>query len=101
MDFETPPRSQPGLWILPDAVWSGFLVGLGLHAAVVSGLLALQAWMPVIAIGLAQLLWLLPLGRYLKGRGSPSMAKGVFILLGLTLLLNATCFGVVLYGELR
>jgi len=56
-----------------------------------------EAWMLFgIVIGAAQTVYVVPLALWLNGRGDKRTAKGVWIGAGVTALLNAACFGVVM-----
>ncbi|MFC0211811.1 hypothetical protein ACFFK0_04965 [Paenibacillus chartarius] len=78
---DPPPRSRKA------EIWKG--VGLGT-------LLHLLPWLfPVLyfGIGIVQFLYLIPAMIFLRNR--PGMVQGLLIVLGVTFLLNAACFGYV------
>ena len=56
---------------------------------------------PVFVIGLSQLFYIVPLVIYLQKKDRQDMAKGVMIAAALIALLNATCFGVLMFGGIR
>ena len=88
--------SEPQSGMQLDNVPTGFALGLALQLAFGLVLWLLQFWMPVMLIGVAQLLWLGPFLVHLRRRQQFAAAKGVLILMGVTVLVNATCFGIVL-----
>ncbi|MBK7644884.1 MAG: hypothetical protein IPJ19_17890 [Planctomycetes bacterium] len=57
---------------------------------------AMNGLMPFLGIGLFQLLYMGPALLYISKRKQPRTLKGMQIALGITFLLNAACFGVVL-----
>lgn len=76
----------------------GLFLGIG---AVVLGHLgwtiisALGLIFPIFIIGLAQLIYVIPLAVAVK---RPGFAQGVWIAAGITFLLNAACFGLLFGG---
>ena len=96
--FEPPPPQPPpppprG----PDTVIRGFLLGVGMHLLVVlsSFIFGPLVLVTAFGIGLTQFLYLLPLYFRWK-REWPLHAMGLAICMGVTFLLNATCWGVLL-----
>jgi hypothetical protein len=53
------------------------------------------------ALGVAQLFYVIPLLIWAYKKGERSTAKGIWIAAGVTLLLNAACFGLVFSGQSR
>jgi drug/metabolite transporter (DMT)-like permease len=51
-------------------------------------------------IGLAQLLWIIPLYRRHRKRGTTETAKGLLVAGAITFLLNAACWGVLVSNPL-
>lgn len=67
-----------------------------LLAVVGDGVVAeMSALVPLSVIGLSQLVYLGPTWLLLRKRGDSAMAKGVAIVVALTFLLNAGCFGLM------
>ena len=90
---EPPPPAPRG----PDTVIRGFLMGVGMHILVVLGSVVFGPLVLVTAfgIGLTQFLYLVPL--YMRWKKDwPLHATGLLICMGVTFLLNAACWGVLL-----
>ncbi len=91
--------------LLPDRVWAGFLFAAVLQIVMVVLLLLPQPargyvsfWaMFVIMIGAAQLLWLGPMALFFLWTGRRAMLKGVFLVMGVTVLLNGSCFAIGMF----
>jgi hypothetical protein len=81
----------------------GFAAAMNVGGLVVSALTIVTGVgiFILLAFGLTQLLWLVPLYAYYKREGETETAKGVLIAAGISFLLNATCWGVVLSGQWR
>ena len=86
-----PPVKAP----VKDGVLRGFLFGLLAHLMQIF-LATVTGGLAIFAIGLSQLLYMLPLYFYLKKNGMPLTAKGILICTGITFLLNAACTGLLL-----
>jgi hypothetical protein len=59
-------------------------------------LASLDALLPLFVIGLSQLVYLLPAWMILRRRGLSAHAKGVAIVMAVTFLLNAACWGLAI-----
>lgn len=96
----------------------GFLCGIGLHLAVafvcwvVLWLLSsflrgprtdfmMPLFFAALAIGITQLIYMVPAILYARRKGRPGIARGIIIVAALTALLNATCFGIFMSGGIR
>jgi hypothetical protein len=87
---------------MPDqggSILRGVAIGAGLTLA---GLLVFAFLMIVyigafllVAIGLAQAIWILPAFRHYRSRGEPETAKGILIVAALVAMLNTTCWGIL------
>jgi hypothetical protein len=87
-----PPPSTSGI---KDGVMRGFLLGLLAHTLqVILG--ALTSGISIFAIGLSQLIYMLPLYIYMKRQGLLLTAKGFLICMGITFLLNTACVGILI-----
>jgi len=77
-------------------VWKG--IGWVTLGHLVAYLIAVttDTWLLVLAIGMTQLLYTLPMTVIF--RNHDGMVTGVWIAFGLTFLLNSACFGIVLFG---
>jgi hypothetical protein len=94
----------PGL--LPEPVPGRGSVGRGIGIAallnvggvIVGGILMMivVGVVIVLGIGVCQLIWLLPFYFRFRNRGETETAKGILIGAGITFLLNAGCWGVVM-----
>lgn len=90
-----PPPAAPPSSGFKDGVLRGFLIGLAAHTIqVILG--AITAGISIFAIGLSQLLYMIPLIIYFRKQGMPLAAKGMLICLGLTFLLNVACVGILI-----
>jgi len=78
-------------------VWHVLVLAVcGLFATVVPGEAGAFLFLyPLLLIGATQFLYLPVLAIRRRRRGLPESAKGVWIVLGLTFLLNAGCWGLV------
>lgn len=93
----TPPKA----FQTSDALWKGVVVLAVAHAvAALVALLAAEglseegAWFSfVIGIGVLQILYGLPLGLWLRHSGRRRSALGVWLGMGITLLVNGGCWG--------
>ena len=95
---EAPPDGR-------DTVATGVVLTVALHALAVAGSCAIAALaygraedglMPFFAIGVVQAAYLLPAYLVCRRNGRRRIGKGLALGAGLTFLLNAGCFGVVL-----
>lgn len=91
--------------------WDHVGVGLGavflLHVVLQGGLFTFSQgrgggdgiglW-SLLFIGVSQLIYVVPLALYFRGRRRPRAAKGVWIAAAITFLLNAACYGLVFAG---
>lgn len=80
------------------------VTGFGIAAAMTSGGLILSIMLgfwPLFGIGVIQALWIVPLWLSFKRRGETESAKGVLLAAGITFLLNAACWGVVMGVGMR
>ncbi|HEY0828224.1 MAG TPA: hypothetical protein VGE40_09015 [Bacilli bacterium] len=76
-------------------VWGG--MGIGTLLNILLALLLLLIYREIlVGIGLAQLIVILPAVLY--WRKNTGMVQGLLIAAGLTFLLNAACFGLVMYS---
>ncbi|MFC4779524.1 hypothetical protein ACFO9Q_22320 [Paenibacillus sp. GCM10023252] len=74
-------------------LWKGIgLVALG-HMAILL-ISILFEFIPILFLGLVQIVYVLPLAAVFHK--DPAMQQGIFLAAGLTFLLNAACFGIVL-----
>ena len=72
----------------------GVLLCFALH---LTPLLLLQVGLILLAgVGITQVLYILPAYLIAKNKGEMGIAKGLLIGAGITFLLNATCFGVII-----
>ena len=92
----------------PGSVAKGFLLVCALHVAFVVVTLAFATWFPIavggillLAIGLTQLAYVVPLLVWASRRHESRTTKGIVIAAGLTLLLNGACFGFFTMGGVR
>ena len=87
---------------LPPAVGSigkGMLLGAGLS---IMGVLAMFIFLPaIIAFGVLQYIWIMPVYVMYRHRGEPETAKGVLIVSGIVLLLSAACWGLMFSDGFR
>jgi hypothetical protein len=74
---------------------------MGLAAMIVLAFPILGGLLVAIGIGLVQLLWMLPAILHYRGRGETETVKGLMIVGGLVILLNAPCWGAVLSGNFK
>ena len=86
-DSETNPTSNMAK---PDSVGNGIGMLLLLHLLQIPMAL-FSAW---IAIGVSQLVYVVPYGVKLSKEGRKQSLKGLLIGAGITFLLNTACFGV-------
>ncbi len=72
--------------------------GLNIGAAIVGAITMMIGigFVILLGIGIVQLAWILPLYFSFRKRGETETAKGVLIGAGITFLLNAGCWGVVM-----
>jgi len=68
------------------------LVGLLVAVAMMSSVIGGSA---LGGFGIVQLLWLIPVWRSYRKQGKTENAKGVLLVVGITILLNAACWGSV------
>jgi len=85
MGHEPPPHKR-------GRIWKGLLILLALH------LLPLAFPPLYFGIGIVQIVYGVPAAILL--RKEPSTAQGILIGMGITFLLNAACFGIVMGGGL-
>jgi len=72
--------------------------GLGLLLSLWSKDIGVVFYMSPLAIGLTQLVYMIPAIFIARAKGRPGLVKGLLIGTALTFLLNGLCFGVVLLG---
>ena len=72
--------------------------GLGLLVSVWSKDIGMMFYVSFMAIGLTQLVYMIPAILIARTRKKPGLVKGLLIGAALTLLLNGLCFGVVMFG---
>lgn len=106
------PRSPPSRPIVPEpdrgslfgGIALGFLANIGsciasalLGTVFMSGAepLSVPFFAVPFGIGLAQLLWIIPLYRSRRRRGATETAKGLIVAGAITFLLNAACWGLI------
>lgn len=90
------------------SVGTGLAIGLGINIAVfvvalavvtgsngISSPIALFLFWPAMAIGLTQLVYIVPLYLRYRKTGQKNTAKGLVIAASITALLNASCWGVL------
>ena len=83
-----------------DSILRGFGIGalLSLGGAVVS----LMAFVvPLLGIGILQLLWIIPCYLHFRRKGQRETAKGVLIAAGIVFLLNAGCWGYLMTANVQ
>ena len=78
-----------------DSVKKGLLIGFGITVLGLGLLFALKQG-PLATIGLAQLLWIIPLYIAHLRTGAPETAKGILIFSGVVLLLSGVYCGKLL-----
>lgn len=81
-----------------------FIKGFGIGAAMTVGgvlLSILVGFWPLFGIGVVQALWIVPVWLSFRRRGESESAKGVLLAAGITFLLNAACWGVLMSGKIR
>ena len=80
----------------PKPVWLGVLIAFGLHLSL---LIFLQIGLVLLlGVGLVQVVYIIPAFIIARNRGETGIAKGLLIGAGITFLLNATCFGVMIFS---
>ena len=84
------PEDQPDTGSLAK----GIVIAVGLDVGLFV-LVASRYAVALLACGVMQLLWLVPLYFYFRSTGESESAKGVLIVAGLCFLLNAACWGLV------
>lgn len=78
------------------------LTVVGIAAATLFGSFTARiGFVLLLGIGVAQVLWILPAFLYFQRRGQRETAKGILIVAGICLLLNASCWGVFATGHFR
>jgi len=85
----------------PDAgsIGKGMLLGAALTIA---GLAAMFIFLPaIIAFGILQYIWIMPVYVMCRHRGEPETAKGVLIVSGIVILLSAACWGLFMMDGFR
>lgn len=85
----------------PDdgSVWHGVLLALVAHAVglpLIGFVLFPEPMFPVMLFGGFQFVYMVPLGLWLLAKRRYAMLKGVAIIAGISLLINATCYGLVM-----
>lgn len=90
---------QGSIWtgILRVAAWHAGVVGLAFLLGMISSAPTLGV-MALCFISLVQLLYVVPLTVIAGHQGRTRTRDGIFIAAGITFLLNATCFGMVMYS---
>lgn len=83
-----------------DAVF-GFFVHIGLSVAIPVVLIAVYVGLILgMFIGVAQVLWGVPLAIWARGRGRTAFSQGVLAAMAMVFMLNAACFGILLSSDL-
>jgi len=81
------------------SILKGFALGAAVNVgALVAGIITLAAIIGVfilLAIGILQAAWIIPMVVHFRKSGQPETAKGVIIAAAITFLLNAGCWGLV------
>ena len=80
---------------MPDigSIGKGMLRGVALTLA---GLAVMFIFLPaIIAFGVLQYIWIIPVYRMYRHRGEPETAKGVLIVSGIVILVSAACWGLI------
>jgi hypothetical protein len=54
---------------------------------------------PLLGIGILQLLWIIPSYLHFRRKGQPETAKGILIAAGIVFLLNAGCWGILMTSK--
>ena len=72
--------------------------GLGFLVSLWSKDIGMVIYLSFMAIGLTQLVYMIPAILIARTRGKPGLVKGLLIGGALTLLLNGLCFGVFMFG---
>jgi hypothetical protein len=92
-----PPQS---LAVNRGSMLKGFGVGAAVNvcAAVVGlmGIVIVVGSIVLLAFGVVQLAWIIPMYRSFNRRGETETAKGLLVAAGIAFLLNAGCWGLVL-----
>lgn len=73
-----------------DKAWLGFIIIAAANLATFV--------FPIVTvfIGIAQLIWLVPLVIYFNRKGKKHMVHGMYLAAGISFLLNASCFGLLI-----
>jgi hypothetical protein len=91
MNPQFPPAPAP-----QKPMWMGVLLGFALHFGL---LFFLQIGLVLLmGVGIVQAVYIVPAYIMAKNRGEMQIAKGLLIAAGLTFLLNATCWGLLVLG---
>ena len=91
---EQPILPLPPPVVARKPVWMGVLLCFALHLMWL--LLGPAGLAILIGVGIVQVVYVIPAYIIAKNKGELDLAKGILIGAGITFLLNATCFGVVL-----
>ncbi len=83
----------------PKPVWMGVVLCFLLHLSLV--VLGPVGMVALAGVGIAQAIYVIPAFIIAKNKNEPNIAKGLLIGAGITFLLNATCFGIVLTSMSR
>ena len=98
---DTDPFSPPTTPTVedPEVRKGHILAGVGYcllgHCALVALAVAVEPAMLVL-IGLLQVLYVVPIWVWQKSQGNMATVQGLLIMAGITFLLNAACFGIVM-----
>jgi hypothetical protein len=79
----------------PGDVWTGIGILAVCHVLFWAILLNIRRGDLLIGLGITQLIYLLPLTFFFIYRKRPGIVQGLWIAGGLTMLLNAACYGIV------
>jgi hypothetical protein len=96
-----PNPNVPPMFDSADTLGHGFGIGAlwNVVALVACGLtLFIGVGAIAVAIGVIQLAWIIPLTRKHKRLGRPETVKGIWLAAGITFLLNAACWGALMFG---
>jgi hypothetical protein len=85
----------------PGSIWRGIGIGAAINICALIGsifaILIIVGSIVLIAFGLVQFAWILPICRHYRAKGETETAKGILIAAGISALLNASCWGVLVY----
>jgi hypothetical protein len=94
-EAEGPQKAEDG-----GSLWAGFglaaLINVGAVAAGALTLMVGIGFVILLGLGVVQLLWIIPLYSKYNRQGKTQTALGVLLAAGITFLLQAGCYGLVL-----